>query len=531
MEKNKNFLWLPIILIMMSQIGTTTDNVVLGISTLSIVNTLKVSLSDVQLANIIYAMIAGSFMIVGGFIGIIIGWKRNLQLGLILCILGELTLGLSSNITIITWIGRTLMGLGGSFLIPSALGMIPAIYEGKDRIFAFGALSTAIGIGNFIPLFAGVAIDKLGFQMVFLILAFYFAIMFILSFKLPYIEKSKEKIKNDIFGSILMPILLFLILIGLSKISAWGFIKPVNPPFTIFGLSPVLPMIILGIIILLFFIPFERNLEKSNGSALIPSAFIKTKEVRAGLLGILIMFFCFGGYGLVVNPYLQLVANFSATKLGVATVVMNLPLLFIPNIVPKLSDRYSSKKTYIFGMGLMFISTIVIALAFRTNGISNIFWFGFILSGIAQGIVLTISPIIITSNINKRDAQQSSGIQATSRNVGKSIGFALLASVMIFSMTSNFKHTLDKNTSISIETKNVILVQKELDFKSDKNFDSYIENLIPSISNSEKIELSTLNAQARKNGARNSMFIMAFIILLSLFELKNINIIREEKNA
>lgn len=173
---------------MMAQIGTATDNVLLGIS-----------IAEVQLANVIYAACAGSFIITGGMLGIKIGWKNNFRLGALLCMVGELAVASAPNIFILTWVGYVLVGVSGSLLIPNVLGIIPGIYKGKDRAVAFGA----IGLANLIPLVLGYIIEALGGRVVFGCLAVHFGIIFFGSLKMPEIEKSTSKVLMDVKRAIM----------------------------------------------------------------------------------------------------------------------------------------------------------------------------------------------------------------------------------------------------------------------------------------------------------------------------------------
>lgn len=177
---------------MMAQIGTATDNVLLGIS-----------IAEVQLANVIYTACAGSLIITGGMLGIKIGWKNNFRLGALLCMVGELAVASAPNIFILTWVGYVLVGVSGSLLIPNVLGIFPGIYKGKDRAVAFGAIGTAIGLANLIPLVLGYIIDALGGRVVFGCLAVHFGIIFFGSLKMPEIEKSTSKVLMDVKRAIM----------------------------------------------------------------------------------------------------------------------------------------------------------------------------------------------------------------------------------------------------------------------------------------------------------------------------------------
>ena len=188
----EKFLVLPIIVLILAQMGTSGDNGALGLANQQLVDVLGATTPDIQLANMVYSLMAGAFMVAGGLVGTIIGWRTNFRLGAALCAAGELVMALSPNMTIFIWGGRILVGFGASFMIPSVLGLIPFIYHGKNRVLAFGCIGAASGLSAFLPLFLGIVMQFGGFRITFGALAVYFALVLLLSFKLPAIEKPAE---------------------------------------------------------------------------------------------------------------------------------------------------------------------------------------------------------------------------------------------------------------------------------------------------------------------------------------------------
>lgn len=197
----EKFLVLPIIVLILAQMGTSGDNGALGLANQQLVDVLGATTPDIQLANMVYSLMAGAFMVAGGLVGTIIGWRTNFRLGAALCAAGELVMALSPNMTIFIWGGRILVGFGASFMIPSVLGLIQFIYHGKNRVLAFGCIGAASGLSAFLPLFLGIVMQFGGFRVTFGALAVYFALVLLLSFKLPAIEKPAEKLKFDGLGT------------------------------------------------------------------------------------------------------------------------------------------------------------------------------------------------------------------------------------------------------------------------------------------------------------------------------------------
>ena len=70
-------------------------------------------------------------------------------------------------------------------MIPSVLGLVPKIYHGKNRVLAFGCIGAASGLSALLPLLLSIVLMSFGMRVTFFVLAAYFAIVFLLSFKLP----------------------------------------------------------------------------------------------------------------------------------------------------------------------------------------------------------------------------------------------------------------------------------------------------------------------------------------------------------
>lgn len=276
--------------LVMAQIGTSGDNSVLTVATASLLASLNATMSDIQLANIIYSLCAGCLMIVGGMVGLIVGWKKTFRIGAAMCAVGELVVAFSGNIFMFTWGGRLLVGIGASFLIPSVLGLIPGLYQGNDRAFAFGAIGAATGIASCLgPIAAGFLIDTFDWRIAFSCMAVYFTIVFVGSLLVGDVPLPEQKVRFDLKGTVVAVAGLFLLIIGISKIPVWGLIDPIAPPviggspLVLFGMSPALFIALLGLITLVLLVRIERNVEKTYGSCLIPSSFLTTPQVRSGL--------------------------------------------------------------------------------------------------------------------------------------------------------------------------------------------------------------------------------------------------------
>lgn len=525
----EKFLVLPIVVLIMAQMGTSGDNGALGLANTELVNILGATTPDIQLANMVYSLMAGAFMIAGGLVGTIIGWRKNFRMGAALCAAGELVMALSPNMTVFIWGGRILVGFGASFMIPSVLGLIPHIYHGKNRMLAFGCIGAASGLSAFLPLFLGIIMQLGGFRITYGVLAVYFVLVLAMSLKIPAIEKSKEKLKFDGLGTGLAAVGLFLFLIGLSRISAWGLIEPfADCPFTIFGISPALPMAALGLIVLVVLVFVEKRVEAKNGIALIPQSFLKTPQVRAGLIASAITFFFMGLQAILLSPYLQLVAGWSPMLMGVSALAVGIPTFLFSMGIPKFVPNANPRRVIQIGYCVMALAFIPMGLSLQGSTVTPLMWVGLAVAGAGAGIVSSHTNNIVALAVNERDASQSGGIQTTMRNVGQAIGVAAVGAVLLFGITSNITSAMDANPAITPEVRQAVS-ERNLTLMGDSQFEQAIAD-IP-MTDAEKAELVAINSQARVNSTLTGYGVSAVVILAGLITTRWITVFKKEEEG
>ena len=511
----EKFLVLPIVILIIAQMGTTGDNGALSLAASALTKDLGATTSEIQLANMVYPLVGGAFMIAGGLAGTIIGWKKTFRIGAALCALGEVSLALAPNMAVFIWVGRVLVGFGASFLIPSLLGLIPLMYRGHNRTVAFGCIGAASGLSALLPLILGVVMETAGMHVTFLVLGAYFVGVLALSFELPKIEQQDEKLKFDTLGVVLAATGLFLFLIGISSISSWGLIQPLEGcPFTVFGISPALPLAALGLVVLVVLMRAEKDVEQKNGVALLPQSFIHTPQVLAGLVANALTFFFMGVQSILMAPYLQLVAGWSPVDVGVISIVTGVPTFALALGIPKLAPHANPRHVIQAGYVVMAAALGVMALSVTIDGSNAVgVYLGAFLAGVGAGTVSSHSSNVVALAVSERDASQSGGIQSTMRNVGQAIGVALLGAVLLLGITNSVRAGVAADSSISPTVREQVS-ELTINLGSNEEFEEQIAD-IP-MTQAEHDELVQIEARARYDSTRVAYAVGAGIILLGL---------------
>lgn len=518
--KKAPFLIGPLIVIILAQIGTSSDNAALGIAVQELVAALGATVADVQMANLAYSLIAGSCMIAGGMIGVIVGWRKTLRIGLVLAILGEAVVVTATSMDVFTWGGRLLVGLGASFITPSVLGLIPALYEGHARATAFGFVAAASAISTIVPIPFGILLDAAGFRVTFGVIALYFLAVLLCTRLVPKLPKPDAGMGIDGVGIGLAAGGLALLLLGIARISTWGFIEPLAEcPFTIFGIAPTLPAMVVGLTLLVVLVLFERRREARGKAALLPHAFIGSPRVRAGLLAVAVPFFCMGAQGILMTPYLQLVAGFSALQTGLLSLLSGVPMLLCAMLVPKLLKTAVPRLVIRIGYGLVIVGACAMALSLEPHGVSPLLFVATSLIGAGLGIVNSQANNAVASVVDPVAAQQSGGIQGTARNIGMALGTAVMGSLLLVTVSLGASAQLGTLEGISPESVNAI-ERTGVSFAGDSSYEALANEA--GVQGDETASMVNALAVARCDAARISMFVLAGIVAVAFVGTRNI---------
>lgn len=507
----KPFQVIPILVLMLAQMGTTGDNGAVSLATATLTEVLHATLPDIHLVNTMYSVVAGALMIAGGLAGTVLGWKRTFRIGAVLCATGEFIMALATNISVFIWLGRMVTGLGASFMIPAVLGIVPRIYQGRHRLIAFGAVGAANGISTLFPIALGRIMDAAGFRFTFGILGCYFLIVFGLSFWLPQIKRDPATY-FDFLGTLLAAIGLFFLIIGLIRIPVWGLFKAQDAaPLNLYGLSPSIPLALTGALILAVLIRIEKNIEKKHGIALLPQSFIKTPQVIAGLVcSSLIFLFMMSMSSVLLIPWLQLVGGRAATFSGTMMVILGIPMVIFSIGTPKFIKTVTPRTILQIGYLATILGIVPLYFCVGTTAINmQLLVSGLLIAGTGLGLLAAYASSIVALALNERDAAQSGGVQATARNVGQAFGIAILGTTLLLSITSHINNEVHNNPHIR-EHVAIAISSHTITLVSDEHFESLTSDI--DMTPAEERVLQEINAEARVVGVHRTFEVLGLLL-------------------
>jgi predicted MFS family arabinose efflux permease len=130
-----------------------------------------------------------------------------------------------------------------------------------------------------------------------------------------------------------------------------------------------------------------------------------------------------------VSLYMQNILGYSAVQAGAAFLPLTLLVVLMAPVAGRLSDRLGSRSLMTFGMTLVGLQL----LYFSTLGVNESYWAlvpGMLLGGIGMPAVMTPASAAAMSGVSADKAGVGSAVLNSSRQVGGSLGIALMGAIM-----------------------------------------------------------------------------------------------------
>ena len=158
------------ILLAMAMFVLVVDTSLMNVSIASVVEDLDTTVSGVQSAIALEALVSAAFILIGSKVGDLIGRKRAFVLGLLGYATGALAMALSQGLTAIIVFWAIIGGLGASLLLPAMQSLIHGNFQGAAQKKAYALVGAAAAIAAAVgPLVGGFLTTFLSWRVGFLL--------------------------------------------------------------------------------------------------------------------------------------------------------------------------------------------------------------------------------------------------------------------------------------------------------------------------------------------------------------------------
>ena len=158
------------VLLSMAMFVLVVDTSLMNVSISAVVRDLDTTVSGVQSAIALEALVSAAFILIGSKVGDLIGRKRAYVLGLLAYAVGALAMAVAQNLVTIIVFWAIIGGLGASLLLPAMQSLVHGNFSGAMQKKAYAMVGAAAAIAAAVgPLIGGFITTYLSWRIAFLL--------------------------------------------------------------------------------------------------------------------------------------------------------------------------------------------------------------------------------------------------------------------------------------------------------------------------------------------------------------------------
>ena len=400
------------------------DVTVVNVALPSIGHELHAGVSGLQWTIDAYTLVLASLLMLSGSTADRVGRRRTFQTGLAIFTLGSLLCSLAPGLG---WLVafRMLQAIGGSMLNPVAMSIITNTFiEPRERARAIGVWGGVVGLSMALgPVVGGLLVESVGWRGIFWVNVPVGIAAIVLTAQFVPESKAPRARRLDPVGQLLVIVLLASLVYGLIEGPGAGWTSA--KILTSFGLAAA------ALIALALY-------EPRRPEPLIDLRFFRSAPFSGAVAIAICAFAGLGGFLLVNTLYLQDVRGYSPLLAGIYT----LPMAAMVAICSPLSGRLVGSRgtrpsLIVAGIGIAGAGLILTHVT--TGSPILLLVISYILFGIGFGAVNAPITNSTVSGMPRAQAGVAAGVASTSRQVGSSLGVAVIGSATISALHGPFR--------------------------------------------------------------------------------------------
>jgi len=477
------------------------DSTIVNVSLPKIMSSFGVGLSTIQWVITAYMLSMAAMLPTSGWLADKFGYKRVYFWGLFLFTLGSLLCGLSNDESTLI-ISRVIQGIGAGTVQPLGMAIITREFPLKQRGVALGfwAIAAAASV-SFGPLIGGYLVDNFSWQLIFdvNVPVGILALLFTILIQREFVSKNARKFDYIGFVSVVifLPVLLYALSEGNAQTNSAGWTAPyILACFAISGIA--------------FTVFLTRELTTKY-----PLLDLRLLKDRNFAMSNLLMFvFSIGMFGstFLLPLFLQNSLGYTALQSGAVFLPVGIIQGLFSPISGWFSDKVNPKVPIIAGVGLLvvsfFLNSELSLLTERDYIMTSLY-----LRGLGMGLIFTPLSTLSLLTIPRDKMAQASGIMNTIRQIGGSLGVALLSTILTARV--NFHAQMYGGSVLSGSES----------FKTiTKNMAYYIQqhgggSFTTALKQGQSLLMSNVSSQAYIQGINDDFLIAAFISILGFIPI------------
>jgi EmrB/QacA subfamily drug resistance transporter len=409
--------WAALTVVCLGQLMMVLDATIVNVALPSIQSDLHFSQANLTWVLDAYMIAFGSFLLLAGRMGDLIGRKRVFLAGLVLFTAASAACGLAQDQTMLI-AARFVQGLGGAVASAVILALIVTEFRKPgERAIAMSVYTFVVSSGGSIGLLAGGSLTQaLDWHWIFFINLPIGAVAFVLGRIL--IEESPRLGLNrhvDWLGAVLVTAATMLVVYAIVKAAEYGW-----------GSAHTLGFGAAGIAVLAAFALLESRLR----APLFPPRILRVRGLMAS--SVVRAFLITGMFSTFVlgSLYLERVRGYGALETGLAFLPMTLTLGALSlGPAARLMARFGPPRLLFAGLSAIVLALVGLSRVGANSAYAPDVLAPFALLGLGAGLAFLPLMTLAMADVPETDAGLASGIVNASLQISAAIGVATLGTI------------------------------------------------------------------------------------------------------
>ncbi|AQA24869.1 major Facilitator Superfamily protein [Rhodococcus sp. MTM3W5.2] len=317
------------VLLAMAMFVLVVDTSLMNVSISSVVRDLDTTVSGVQAAIALEALVSAAFILIGSKVGDLIGRKRAYVLGLLGYAVGASAMAFAQSLTAVVIFWAVLGGIGASLLLPAMQSLIHGNFEGgaQKKVYALvgaaAAIAAAVG-----PLLGGFITTYLSWRIAFVLEVVIIAIV-LSGIKLVQDVPYTGSRGVDTIGATLSVLGMGGIVLGILVWQEGG--------------EAVAALLVIGATALTGLAYWLVRRKRRGETTLLDPDLFRSKIFRLGISQQMLQQIALGGTMIALPIYLQMVLEYNAMQAGLSLAPLSLSMFAVAVLAgKKAGDRRPS---------------------------------------------------------------------------------------------------------------------------------------------------------------------------------------------
>lgn len=412
------------LLLAMAMFVLVVDTSLMNVSISAVVRDLDTTVSGVQAAIALEALVSAAFILIGSKVGDLFGRKRAYVLGLLAYAVGALAMAFARGLTAIIVFWAIIGGLGASLLLPAMQSLIHGNFEGVERAKTYALVGSAAAIATAVgPLLGGVVTTFLSWRVGFLLEVAIIAVV-LSQIRLVRDVKYTGPRQVDLVGAVLSVLGMGGVVVS---ILLWQE-----------GAESVAVLLALGLGALAGLGFWLARRKAADRPTLLDPGLFKSKVFRLGISQQMLQQIALGGLIIALPIYLQMVLEYNALQAGLSMAPLSLSMFGVALLASKRAGRRRPSNIVLFGFVLLTAAALLLIVFVPRSNSGLDLAIPLLIGGCGLGMLVSQLNNYTLSPVEEERASEAAGVNSAGGSFGLSFGLAFAGAIMLAALSLSF---------------------------------------------------------------------------------------------